>query len=71
MLRAEDLKPDKQGRILVSPRLRQYAHVGAEVMVVGMDNYLELWDPRHWNDQVIKQLEDGEMDDELFSALGI
>jgi MraZ protein len=68
---AEDLKPDKQGRILVSPRLRQYAHVGAEVMVVGMDNYLELWDPLHWNDQVIKQLEDGELDDELFSALGI
>lgn len=68
---AEDLKPDKQGRILISPRLRQYAHVGAEAMVIGMDNYLELWDPQHWNEQVIKQLEDGELGDELFSALGI
>ncbi len=43
---AEDLKPDKQGRILVSPRLRQYAHMDAEAMVIGMDNYLELWDPQ-------------------------
>ena len=68
---AEDLKPDKQGRILVSPRLRQYAHVDAEVMVIGMDNYLELWDPRQWDDQVMKQLENGDLDDELFSALGI
>jgi MraZ protein len=68
---AEDLKPDKQGRILVSPRLRQYAHMDGEVMVVGMDNYLELWDPRQWDDQVLKQLENGDLDDELFSALGI
>ncbi len=68
---AEDLKPDKQGRILVSPRLRQYAHMDAEVMVIGMDNYLELWDPGQWDDQVMKQMENGDLDDELFGALGI
>ena len=68
---AEDLQPDKQGRILVSPRLRQYAHVDSEMLVIGMDNYIELWDPQHWNDQVLQQLESGDLDDELFSALGI
>lgn len=68
---AEDLRPDKQGRILVSPRLRSYAHVGDEMLVIGMDNYIELWDPQQWNEQVMQQLESGELNDELFSALGI
>lgn len=68
---AEDLRPDKQGRVLISPRLRQHAHVDNEVLVIGMDNYIELWDPQQWNDQVVTQLEDGDLDDELFSALGI
>ncbi len=68
---AEDLRPDKQGRILVSPRLRSYAHVDDEMLVIGMDNYIELWDPQQWNEQVMQQLESGELNDELFSALGI
>ena len=37
---AEDLKPDRQGRILLGPRLREYAHVDDEVMIVGMDRYI-------------------------------
>ena len=55
----------------MSPRLRQYAHVDGDVLVIGMDNYIELWDPQQWNDQVMQQLENGDLDDELFGALGI
>lgn len=68
---AEDLKPDRQGRILISPRLREYAQMGAEVNIVGVDHFIELWDPQQWHEQVISQLDSDEIDDEIFAALGI
>ena len=68
---AEDLKPDRQGRILVSTRLREFAHIDTEVMVVGMNRYIELWDPQQWHDQVLQQLDSGDLGEEMFAALGI
>ena len=67
---AEDLKPDKQGRVLVSQRLREFAHIDNEVMVVGMDSYVELWDPGEWDEQVLQKFDD-DLDTELFTALGV
>jgi MraZ protein len=67
---AEDLKPDKQGRVLVSQRLREFAHIDNEVMVVGMDSYVELWDPSEWDEQVLQKFDD-DLDTELFTALGV
>ena len=68
---AEDLKPDKQGRILINERLLKFAGIDNEVLVVGMDSYIELWLPRQWEEQVMAQLDNDELGDELFSALGI
>jgi MraZ protein len=67
---AEDLKPDKQGRVLVSQRLREFAHIDTEVMVVGMDSYVELWDPSEWDEQVLQKFDD-DLDTELFTTLGV
>jgi MraZ protein len=67
---AEDLKPDKQGRVLVSQRLREFAHIDNEVMVVGMDSYVELWNPSEWDEQVLQKFDD-DLDTELFTALGV
>ena len=67
---AEDLKPDRQGRILVSQRLREFAQIGTETLVVGMNSYVELWDPDIWNQQVLQELESSQLDD-LFASLDI
>lgn len=68
---AEHLKPDKQGRILISQRLRDFAKIDGEVLVAGMNKYIELWNPEEWEAQVMAQLASGELDAELFSALGV
>lgn len=39
---------DAQGRILVPPVLREYASLGEEVHIIGMDTNLEIWDSAAW-----------------------
>jgi MraZ protein len=68
---AEDLKPDKQGRILISHRLREFARIDTEIIVAGMNTYLELWNPQLWQEQVLTPLQSEELGDDLFAALGV
>lgn len=42
---AEDLTPDAQGRIILSPLLRTYAQIEDQVAILGMHDYLEIWNP--------------------------
>ena len=42
---------DGQGRILVPPVLREYAALGTEVHIVGMDTNLEIWDSALWAEE--------------------
>ncbi len=39
---------DRQGRILIPLKLRQYAGVTSEALVIGMMRKLELWSPERW-----------------------
>lgn len=39
---------DRQGRLLVPPKLRQYAEIDTEVVVLGVMRKLEVWSPRRW-----------------------
>lgn len=39
---------DRQGRILIPPKLRQYAEIESEVLVIGVLRKLELWSPGRW-----------------------
>ena len=68
---AEDFKLDKQGRILISQRLRDYAQIQAELVVAGVNTFVELWNPNLWNEKVLQQLEGGGIDGELFAALNV
>ncbi len=68
---AEDLKPDRQGRILVSQRLRDYAQMQSEVVVNGMYTFLELWDPANWEAKVLEQLNGDDLNGDLFAALDV
>ena len=46
---AVDLSLDGQGRILLPPKLRGYAGIEREVVVIGVNAYLEIWSPERWN----------------------
>lgn len=41
---------DKQGRLLIPAYLREYADLSAEVLVIGMETFLEVWEPSRWRD---------------------
>lgn len=68
---AEDLKPDRQGRILISQRLREFAHIQNDVVVAGMNTHVELWNPDQWESEVLAPLQSEELDGDLFAALGV
>jgi MraZ protein len=68
---AEDLKPDRQGRILISQRLRDYALIKSEIIVAGVNTFVELWQPQLWEEKVLQQLESGAIDSDLFAALNV
>ncbi|MGQ4809097.1 Transcriptional regulator MraZ [Candidatus Entotheonellaceae bacterium PAL068K] len=39
---------DRQGRILIPPKLRQYAMIDSEALVIGILKKLEIWSPACW-----------------------
>ena len=53
---ANELEPDKQGRVLLPTYLRQYAHLGEEAIIAGAGERLEVWNPADWQ-QVIAEME--------------
>ena len=40
---------DRQGRLLIPPKLRQYAGIDGEVLMLGVAKKLELWSPSRWD----------------------
>ncbi|HIZ31751.1 MAG TPA: division/cell wall cluster transcriptional repressor MraZ [Candidatus Fournierella merdipullorum] len=45
---AQEVTPDKQGRILLESALRTHAGLQKEVTVIGVGNYAEIWDTAAW-----------------------
>lgn len=39
---------DRQGRILIPGFLRDYASLDGEVLIAGMETFIELWEPATW-----------------------
>lgn len=42
---AVSVQADRQGRILIPQRLRDYAQIGDDVLILGANKYIELWNP--------------------------
>lgn len=49
--RADECAVDKQGRILISPLLREHASIQKRIVVIGMDTRFELWNPQRWQEK--------------------
>ncbi len=56
---AINMELDRQGRILIPDRLREYAglELSSDVVIVGLDSFVELWDPERWRIQNDSQME--------------
>ena len=70
---ATKVELDRQGRILIPDRLREIAGLttGTEVAIVGLDRFIELWDPDEWQRQNEKQSEFEVQDPEIWGGLSI
>jgi MraZ protein len=66
---AVDIIPDRQGRILIPPFLRQYASLEAEVMIIGANSRLELWDAERWRQTLLDVESNAEMIAEQFGNI--
>jgi len=45
---AVQLSLDRQGRVLIPTYLRDYASLNSTVLIVGMEAFIELWQPESW-----------------------
>jgi MraZ protein len=48
---ADHLVPDKLGRVIIPPHLREYAELRSEVVVVGVHSRIELWSKERWDQE--------------------
>jgi len=47
---ASEVRPDSQGRIVVPQRLREFAGLQREVVVIGALDRIEIWDAARWGE---------------------
>ena len=45
---AVEMSFDRQGRMLIPGYLRHYASLEDEVLIVGMETFVEIWQPANW-----------------------
>ncbi|MDR3552037.1 MAG: division/cell wall cluster transcriptional repressor MraZ [Clostridia bacterium] len=45
---AADVEIDRQGRVLISAALREYAALTKDVVITGQSDHAEIWDKQRW-----------------------
>ncbi len=66
---AADLTPDKQGRVVLPQYLRDFADINGEAVLVGMFNYLEVWNAEAW--KAVREKVESQSDADRWQDLGI
>ena len=52
LAKASEVEVDKQGRILIPQKLREYAGLEKDVVMVGVGNRVEIWNKDTWEDTI-------------------
>ncbi len=64
---ASEQVPDKQGRVTITPELRQYAALDREAVVIGVYDRIEVWQPARWAEYTANQeVAFANLQDEIF-----
>ena len=61
---------DKQGRVLIIPELKDYAGIVKNVMLVGADDHIEVWDYDAWSRYLEADDEENSAWNETLASLG-
>lgn len=48
--KAIDDTPDKQGRVIIPTSLREFAGINGDALIVGVNNWIEVWNAHRYND---------------------
>ena len=59
---AVDCEPDGQGRILIPTKLREYADLQKEVVVIGSFDRAEIWNAERWAREEAMAFESGSLE---------
>ena len=59
---AVDCEPDGQGRILIPAKLRKYANLEKEVVVIGSFDRAEIWNAERWAREEAMAFESGSLE---------
>ncbi len=62
---------DKQGRILIPPPLREYAGLDGDVVIAGLNDYIEVWAADRWQQELPRVESAASSLAEQLSSLGI
>ena len=57
---AVEIIPDKQGRILLPPYLKDYAQIKRDVVIIGVSSRIEVWAKDQWHEFYRSNLESSE-----------
>ncbi|MCL4464713.1 MAG: division/cell wall cluster transcriptional repressor MraZ [Chloroflexi bacterium] len=68
---AMDVQLDRQGRVVIPGYLREYANVKENVVIIGVNTRLEVWDQQSWQQTVSQAEEESALTAEHLAALGI
>jgi MraZ protein len=49
---AQEVEVDRQGRMAIMARLREFARLETDVLVIGAIDRIELWNPAVWEERV-------------------
>jgi MraZ protein len=63
--------PDRQGRVILPPYLREYADLDNQAVIIGLFDHCEIWNPRRWRERQQRSDESPEERAAQFASLGI
>ncbi len=62
---------DSQGRILIPPTLRDYAHLDKEVVLAGQLKYFEVWEKTKFEEELNKSIKNLSVLEDKLASLGL
>jgi len=68
---ASDSVPDRQGRVILPPYLREYADIDKQAIIIGLFDHCEIWNPERWRERQKRSDDNPEARAEQFASLGI
>lgn len=62
---------DKHGRILIPPALREYSKLSKDVILLGMDYKIEIWDLKRWKEKEAQIMQSADQISAALANLGL